>query len=111
MLAPNIDRTPGVVEIHEPKLVEVGVTELAIEAFDERVLGGLPRLNEVQRDAGALAPSELFSQHLAGHLLFQHGIRQQPLQARVLTLQCLQPLGIRYRHPAKLVPPQVVAGF
>lgn len=76
MLAPNIDRAPGVVEIYEPMLVEAGVAELAIEAFDERVLGGLARLNEVQPDAGALRPQEhRFARELAA-VVADQGARQ-----------------------------------
>jgi hypothetical protein len=34
---------------------------------------------------------------------FQHGVRQQPLQPRILVLQRLQPLGLRDLQPTELV--------
>ena len=50
------------------------------------------------------------SQKVLQRHVIQHGIRQQPLQPRVLILQCLQPLGLRDFHPVKLGFPFVSAG-
>lgn len=42
--------------------------------------------------------------------IVEHGIRQEPLQLRVLVLQRLQPLGLRYVHAAELGFPLLDAG-
>ena len=38
MLAPRLDRSPGIVQIHEPVKVQARIAEAAVEAFDECVL-------------------------------------------------------------------------
>ena len=38
MLAPRLDRPPGIGQIHEPVKVQARIAQAAVEAFDERVL-------------------------------------------------------------------------
>jgi hypothetical protein len=65
MHSPGIDGASGIFQAREPVLIQTTVAELAVEAFDERVLGRFARLNEVQCHAGALRPQE---HRLAGEL-------------------------------------------
>ncbi len=55
-LPPGFDQVTGFVECGEPVLVEAFIAELAIEAFDESVLGGFARGNEVQLHLVLLRP-------------------------------------------------------
>ena len=48
---PSLAFLHGVVEAHEPVLVQALRPELAVEAFDERIVGRLARPAEVQGDA------------------------------------------------------------
>ena len=41
---PCLDRAPGVGQIDEPVFIQTGIPELAVEAFDQRVLDRLARL-------------------------------------------------------------------
>src|SRR3954471_2330339 len=65
---------------------------------DERQLSASPRA------------SPLLSQEILQRRVVQHGIRQQPLQLRVLVLQCPQPPGLRDIHPTEFGFPFVDAG-
>ena len=53
--------------------------------------------------------SVLFSKCLTRHLVLEHRLRQQLLQARVLDLQGLQALRVRDVHPAEIAAPQIEA--
>ena len=46
-LPPGFDEAAGFVEGGEPVFVEAFIAELAVEAFDESVLGGFARGDEV----------------------------------------------------------------
>ena len=46
-LPPGFDQETGFVEGGEPVLVEAFIAKLAVEAFDESVLGGFARGDEV----------------------------------------------------------------
>jgi hypothetical protein len=52
-----------------------------------------------------------FSQYLAGHLPFEHGLGQQILELGVLGFERLQALGVRDIETAELAAPQVIAGL
>src|SRR3954451_19826512 len=65
---------------------------------DERQLSASPRA------------SPLLSQEILQRRVVQHGIRQQPLQLRVLVLQCPQPSGLRDIHPTEFGFPFVDTG-
>lgn len=58
MLPRNINRTASVTKIREPVLIEAGVTEFAVKAFNECVLCRLTGLNEMEPYAGALCPQK-----------------------------------------------------
>lgn len=52
-----------------------------------------------------------FSEYLAGDLVLEHRLGQQPLQPGVLRFQRLQELGIRDVHATELAAPKVVASL
>ena len=58
MLAPSINRSASVIEMREPVLIEAGVSKLAVETLNERILCRLAGLNEMQRYARALRSQE-----------------------------------------------------
>lgn len=53
---PSLAFLHGVVEAHEPVLVQALRPELAVERFDERVVGRLARPTEVERDVARVCP-------------------------------------------------------
>ena len=63
--APSFDRAASVGDIDEPVLVQTGVPKLAVEAFYQRVLDRLARLNEAQGRTNSLRPE---MHRLAGEL-------------------------------------------
>ena len=58
MVSPVADLSPGILKACEPMKVAAVVPELAVEAFHERVLRWLPRLDEMELDPSALCPEE-----------------------------------------------------
>ena len=58
VLSPGVDDCSRIVNAGEPIEIEAVLTELAVEALDEGVLGRLAGLNEVQLDAAFLRPEE-----------------------------------------------------
>lgn len=54
--APSLAFSHRVVEAHEPVLVQALRPELAVEAFDERVVGRLARPAEVERHVSCIGP-------------------------------------------------------
>ena len=54
--APRLNRLLRIRQAHEPALVEALVAEPAVEAFRERVLNRLARLNELERDPACVRP-------------------------------------------------------
>src|SRR5438477_7461799 len=55
-LPPGFDQEAGFIESGEPVFVEAFIAELAVEAFDESVLGGFARCDEVQLHVVLLRP-------------------------------------------------------
>ena len=53
---PRLDLAPGVVQRQEPVCVQAFITQTAVEAFDEGIVGRLARPAEVQRDAVDVGP-------------------------------------------------------
>lgn len=62
---PFFDGPSGVGQIGKPVLVQAFIAELSIESFDEGVLDGLARFDEVKPDAVTVRP---FIQRLADQL-------------------------------------------
>ena len=54
--APSLAFSPCVVEAHKPVRVQTFSAELAIERFDESVVGRFARTREVQRNATVVGP-------------------------------------------------------
>ena len=54
VIAPLADYLPCIVKRLEPVLIQAAVAKPGIEAFNERVLRWLSRLNKVELDAGFL---------------------------------------------------------
>lgn len=65
MRSPASNRCTGAVEVGKPVQIQAELAELAVEAFNESVLSGLPGLDEVELGADSLRPEE---HHLAGQL-------------------------------------------
>nr|BAH89853.1 UDP-glucose pyrophosphorylase [uncultured bacterium] len=59
------------------------------------------------RHSSSNRASEVFCQHLTQRRHIHHRLRQKLLQARILLLQRLQPLGLRHLHAAILLAPGV----
>lgn len=55
-LPPLLHFLPGVVKGQEPMRVQAFVTELAVEGFDEAVVGRLARPREIQHNALLVSP-------------------------------------------------------
>ena len=74
---PGLDDLAGILEIEEPVFVEAFIAELAVEAFDESVLGRLAGFDEVKAHAVAPGP---FVERLANHLraVVQDDLQGQP---------------------------------
>ena len=54
VLSPLIDFHSRLVQRSEPVRAQAFLAELAVEAFDERVLSRFPRLYKAKRDTGLL---------------------------------------------------------
>src|SRR4249920_1234532 len=57
VLSPGFDLGARVIERHEPARVEALVAKAAVKRFDERVVGGLARTGEIERDAVLVGPA------------------------------------------------------
>jgi hypothetical protein len=53
---PSLAFSARIVEAHEPVRVEALCSELAVERFDERIVGRLPGSREVERDTTVIGP-------------------------------------------------------
>ena len=58
MRTPALDDLACIIEAGEPVQIKAVLAELAMEAFDERILSWFARLNEVQLHFGAPRPTE-----------------------------------------------------
>ena len=56
VVTPVFDDASGVVQVHEPFQVQALIAHLAIEGFDDAVLCGFSRLDEVQLDLVPVGP-------------------------------------------------------
>ncbi len=72
VLAPSDGGTPGPVQRFEPMLIEVLVTELAVEALDVAVLHGSPGLDQDVANAVGLCPRREYRAGELGAIVCAH---------------------------------------
>ena len=97
---PILDDLAGMPVAAEQVLVEALVPQPALKLSIKPSCMGCP-LNDCQQS------SEVFCQHLAERRYIHHLLRQRLLQLRILFLDRLQPLGVRYLHAVVLLAPGV----
>ena len=80
---PSLAFSPRVVEVHEPVCVQAFRAELAIEGFDEGVVGRFVRAGEVQGDTTPVCPEIEVARNELRPLIYPDRLGEPELPADV----------------------------
>jgi hypothetical protein len=70
-----------------------------------------PRVTIVRTTSRLTGAVTIFSQDLAGDLVFEQRVRQQLFQPVVFDLELFQPLRVRHAHAAELAAPEEITAL
>ena len=76
---PSLAFSARIVEAHEPVRVEAFPSELAVEGFDERIVGGLAGTREVECHTTVIGPEIQIAGHELGALIHPYSLRVSEL--------------------------------